>query len=719
MNTDEKLYKLLGFESKPSNIDLEKAILEAMETYKTNVDLAAFYENVYAHFFDVTESFVTEPEEPEEPVKTTALLYTPGKLNPLLKETYTRTISIDSQYREFTYPSSTDFTFNLTETLKDVVSLKLYAVQIPYTWYTISRAYGANFFYLKPIETNQSILGHNYLVKIPAGNYTKLTLSKTISDQMNALSSIYTDVSFGSTNFVYNENQSTATITIDIQKRYNESYYKLNIGNTLSKALSFDRSYDLWTCKGATYSTLPTTEFTIDATNDTLYIYRYPFDSDISFETIVIKLTQTTYTDHMALLSSINASLRNHPQLVDSYVRLQSESKYFFLWKIKLNRFTTIPPPLYAKAELVVPDNSIFMRQSSPYLFAFESTRNVLDTIIVSTPSVPISPFRDSLSFVPVYDICGGVYMTQRDNDIVIDVSFNGSTYQSLVDLLNRQLKNNPLTQQSVFSRTDSITTFRYTIDKTYTTKDYKLVFFDLENFTKCTVSSSFKSASIDNTLGWILGFRQLIEYPLQVGYQIMVNDEPFYLNPDTMLSTGSEFQCLENAVKLTGDTAINVNTTATATILLNDYNQNHLNDGLVTITRRDNSVSLPSYANRSQYQCNPITGEKMYLSPNLNQNQNYSVQQIIQTQNLSTANYNSGPFIKDMFAIVPIKQGNAGDILVEFGGTLQIQARLYFGPVNIRRLSIQLINEKGDVMDLNGANWSLQLICEQLYQHP
>lgn len=85
----------------------------------------------------------------EEEVKvefTKEVAFAPGKINPLLKETYTRTISIDSQYREPEYPFSTDFTVNFNETLKDVVSMKLYAVQIPITWYTISNSYGSNFF---------------------------------------------------------------------------------------------------------------------------------------------------------------------------------------------------------------------------------------------------------------------------------------------------------------------------------------------------------------------------------------------------------------------------------------------------------------------------------------------------------------------------------------------------------------------------------------------
>ena len=59
------------------------------------------------------------------------------------------------------------------------------------------------------------------------------------------------------------------------------------------------------------------------------------------------------------------------------------------------------------------------------------------------------------------------------------------------------------------------------------------------------------------------------------------------------------------------------------------------------------------------------------------------------------------------------------GDSIVEFGGTLQNQERQYFGPVNIQRLSIKLVSDRGNVVDLNNANWSFSLICEQLYKPP
>ena len=58
------------------------------------------------------------------------------------------------------------------------------------------------------------------------------------------------------------------------------------------------------------------------------------------------------------------------------------------------------------------------------------------------------------------------------------------------------------------------------------------------------------------------------------------------------------------------------------------------------------------------------------------------------------------------------------GETYVEFGGTLQDHKRTYFGPVNIERFRVKLMDDKGNVVNLNGADWSFTLISDNLYQY-
>lgn len=256
-------------------------------------------------------------------------------------------------------------------------------------------------------------------------------------------------------------------------------------------------------------------------------------------------------------------------------------------------------------------------------------------------------------------------------------------------------------------------TQFRITVNKEYTSKDYNIVYYDPYSFVKCFSGvSSVRNVTWDTTLGWILGYRESTIYDLSES-----------------LVTGSS-----RTSNIIADTGISTNLFNYFLITLDDYNQNHLNDGLVTITTKDTDISLPSYANRTKIKCDPVTGEKTYNTTTrtdyskLTRNQIYAITQIANSANqssiyedgeLSSKNYGSGPFAKDVFGIIPLKLSGLqnGSSFVEFGGTLQNQERVYFGPVNIHRMSVKLVSDRGNVVDLNGANWSFSLICEQLYR--
>jgi hypothetical protein len=413
------------------------------------------------------------------------------------------------------------------------------------------------------------------------------------------------------------------------------------------------------------------------------------------------------------------------------------DKKYQICLKIRLNRMTTTNQ-IYSKIKVRFPTASEWVIQkkqlwtSASSLFQFLTAELYFSQIKTSQVTFPFTlTSNQTIKFIP---ITGGAISSHPSNTIVITVS--GNTYvsaRSLLDVINANLTINENTKGSQWTyetNTVNVNTgtilCKININKVYTTKDYKLVFYDTGSFTRCSTGSSYRNATIDNTLGWILGYRTLVEYAFLEANQMVNDGETTFINPDTQLSTGSVYSFVsqtdqkKNIVEIQGDTVLSIYLYNYFMIILDDYNQNHLNDGLVTIAKRDSSVTLPTYANRSKYQCDPVTGDLIHTGTSqstLTQKQMYSVQQIINTQNANRGNVNSGPFIKDMFAVLPVKANTEpGTMYIEFGGTLQVQERVYFGPVNIHRMSIKLINDKGDVVDLNGANWSIQLTCQQLY---
>jgi len=326
-----------------------------------------------------------------------------------------------------------------------------------------------------------------------------------------------------------------------------------------------------------------------------------------------------------------------------------------------------------------------------------------------------------------------GVFTQKNTNDIIINISPGKYTRSQLINAINTQLSNNSLTQGSSISiftkNTIEYTKFRININKIYTANDYRLVFYDPYSFVKCYVGSkSVKNTTWDSTIGWVLGFRTLTEYNLlKSNEEVDPNDNTkvYYVGTSSYYSTNPN----TNVVSITGDAAVCVNLYNYFLIVLDDYTQSHLNDGLVTITSTESDIQLPSYASRHVTTCDanendkiiPFTGNSTE-SENVNsltQKEIYATNEKIASRKNKIKSYSSGPFVNDIFALVPMKTSGLqnGSTYIEFGGTLQNQDRTYFGPVNIHRMSVKLMNERGDVVDLNGANWSFSLMCEQLYQ--
>jgi hypothetical protein len=186
--------------------------------------------------------------------------------------------------------------------------------------------------------------------------------------------------------------------------------------------------------------------------------------------------------------------------------------------------------------------------------------------------------------------------------------------------------------------------------------------------------------------------------------------------------------------VSITGDASVSITLYNYFLIILDDYTQNHLNDGLVTVNSPYADISLPSYANRNTHRCNSDFSlnknpkETIYIGnsrdPTTNNNltlkQLYSANQILNNQqnNAKTYQTNMGIYVQDIFGIIPVKTSGLinGQTYVEFGGTLQNQDRTYFGPVNIKRMAVRILTDKGNILDLNNANISFSLIAQQLY---
>jgi hypothetical protein len=354
--------------------------------------------------------------------------------------------------------------------------------------------------------------------------------------------------------------------------------------------------------------------------------------------------------------------------------------------------------------------------------------------VIIQNANI-IRPNKIKLNNSNNYFYIKPLYSPNNDglDDILITLSESGEyTVDEIYQQINNAFRENTITEKSsvdfllVNNDNDTKTLFKIDVNKVYTTKDYRVVFYDPYSFVTCYTGATrsagryAQNTTWDTTLGWVLGFRENIEYDLSQYIGIQAAD--IATNTNDALSSLNYYDGTKCV--LISDTTVSTNLYNYFLIVLDDYTQNHLNDGLVTITTQETTIDIGRY----KYVCDPYSPNSSELIAvpadddytKLSQRELYAFNQKVLSKKVKEKSYSKGPFVKDIFGIIPIKTSglSPGSIYVEFGGTLQNQERMYFGPVNIHRMTIRLLNDRGDFVDLNNANWSFSLVCEQLYRN-
>ena len=228
------------------------------------------------------------------------------------------------------------------------------------------------------------------------------------------------------------------------------------------------------------------------------------------------------------------------------------------------------------------------------------------------------------------------------------------------------------------------------------------ITFFDYTAKLQCETNCVNKSYYLNQTLGWIMGFREA------------------FVNVDPNGNTGTGI--------------VDLNGTKYLILVIDDYNQNHVNNGLVSITEYSNVLKMPSYYSPDlPFTClaaTPNDGinseytKTQIMLPSaprtLTNSQLYTINEINRNRNNNTNHRAKAPTSTDILAMIPIKPTglSTGGLIIEFSGSLQDNIRTYFGPVNIDRMRVRLLNDKGNVLNMNGADWCVTLICDCLYQY-
>ena len=190
INKDTQI-KTLNFLLKAKNIILNNS------SNKPNTPLQKKIEDFYNSSYELKSTELEDKDEhmvqvrEEKPyLSSFPSEFFPGVINPLKKRTIKKNLNIDTRFRENYYSStSSNFNLNLPLNINNIVQMQLSAIELPTTFYVISKQYGNNFFSL-------SVNGSTTIVTIPTGNYDQTTIMVAINNQLSLLGAPFNLVAF-------------------------------------------------------------------------------------------------------------------------------------------------------------------------------------------------------------------------------------------------------------------------------------------------------------------------------------------------------------------------------------------------------------------------------------------------------------------------------------------------------------------------------------------
>jgi hypothetical protein len=121
----------------------------------------------------------------------------PGVINPLKKRINRQNLNIDTRFRDNYYGSSpSNFNLILPMQFTKVVSMQLNSIELPLTFFNISKQLGCNFFTIHIFNSSGSNLESN-VISIPDGNYDQTGIVSIINQQLTDLGGFYAGILFG------------------------------------------------------------------------------------------------------------------------------------------------------------------------------------------------------------------------------------------------------------------------------------------------------------------------------------------------------------------------------------------------------------------------------------------------------------------------------------------------------------------------------------------
>jgi|TARA_B110001450_G_scaffold256988_1_gene290011 hypothetical protein len=151
----------------------------------------------------------------------------------------------------------------------------------------------------------------------------------------------------------------------------------------------------------------------------------------------------------------------------------------------------------------------------------------------------------------------------------------------------------------------------------------------------------------------------------------------------------------------------------------LDDYNQNSQSKGLLSVTDQYNPINAIQSKRTDGKSETRLTKAQLYSQTSKLGYDDLSGNNLVASNRYNNLRNNAGSRSNNAFALIPLRDVISlrakNEPLVEFGRILEENVRTYSGPVDIERLKIQLLDDKGNLVNLHDNDWCFSLVVEQL----
>jgi len=124
--------------------------------------------------------------------------YYQGVLNPLETRVITKCLNIDTRFRENLHKTTcSDFTLNLPAKLNKVVEMQLASIEMPVSFYGVSKSYGNNYFHIIITQTINAVeTEYTKQVLVKDGNYNAADLIAEVNEVLQEDADVFASMEF-------------------------------------------------------------------------------------------------------------------------------------------------------------------------------------------------------------------------------------------------------------------------------------------------------------------------------------------------------------------------------------------------------------------------------------------------------------------------------------------------------------------------------------------